>query len=165
VASLAFPQETGEIWWTGFSGGLWSWVPGGAWQKLAATPSVLGLQKTDAGVLLASSGGDIRFVDRTPPAESLLWRPGSDEVVPVPLGPEGPCWSVATRGAWRAMAHPYADVIMLVHEAGLRVALTCSFPFNLAWAGSSLVVSTARGALLLFPDLATALERGRTPRS
>jgi hypothetical protein len=165
VASLAFPQETGEIWWTGFSGGLWSWTPGGDWRRRADTPSVLGLQTTGDGVLLAPSGGDIRFVDRTSPTEAFLWRPGSNRVEAVPLGPEGPCWSVSARGAWRALAYPYRDVVMLEHQSGLQVQLTCRYPFNLAWAGPALVVSTGAGDLLLFPDLATTLERGRTVRS
>ncbi len=161
TACLAFPQPDGTIWWTSFQGGLWSWAPGRAWQRLVDTPPVMGLVTATDAVYLQPSGDDSAFAVRPGVTDAFRWVPGTSTVEPVPLGPDGPCWSAACRNGWTALAYPHGHVIHLTHADGLRYALVCGRPFNLAWAGASLVVSTTRAELLVFHDLLSLLEETR----
>lgn len=161
VASLAFPRPDGSIWWTAFSGGLWSWMPGGSWERLADTPPILSLRNAGDVVQLDPAGVDPSFADRSALTERYVWRPGTTHVTTVPLGPEGPCWSSSAARGWTASAYPHADLVLLQHGAGACHALTCADPFNLAWAGSSLVVSSRHGQLIVFVGLQRWLERDR----
>lgn len=157
TACLAFPQVDGSIWWTSFEGGLWSWMPGQHWEQLVDSPPVMGLLTTREGVVLQPSGEDLTFTTRPALTDAFLWTPGAAAVQPVPLGAEGPCWSMSSGPGWAARAYPYGDSIQLSHRGGVRYGLTCGSPFNLAWAGASLIVSTARGDVLLFRDLLSHL--------
>lgn len=157
MACLAFPREDGSMWWTSLSGGLWSWTPGGSWNRLVDCPPVLGLQEDARGVWLQPSGDDSTFMSRPRLAHAFHWIPGAPSTQPVPLGPQGPCWSVATAGDWTAAGFPHSDRVLLTRRDGMELALTCPYPYTLVWAGSSLVVGTGKGTLLLFPDLLPSL--------
>jgi hypothetical protein len=152
VAALAFPQSDGTIWWTGLDG-LWSWSPGGAWRRLVASPPVMRLHREPDVIHLEPFGHDS--------VHAYRWSPGADAVEPVPLGPEGPCWSSSTAHEWTASAYPRSDAVRLQHRDGTEHVLTCASPFNVAWAGRSLVVSTRRGELMLFRDLIATLDMER----
>ena len=155
---LAFPQEDGSIWWTTFNGGLWSWTPGDHWRQLVHTPPTMAVQRTGSTVRLDPAGSDPRLRDRRPLREGFAWNPDSGTVEPIPLDAAGPCWSRASSGGWTAAAHPQSDCVLLSHRRQPSRALTCAYPFNVAWAGPSLLVSSGRGALLLFRDLLSHLD-------
>jgi hypothetical protein len=162
----AFPQPDGSFWWTSVRGGLWSWTPGGPWHRMVDTPPVLGLQRGTDGVRLDPRGDNLDFAVRSRVSEAFCWRPGSDAVETIPIGAEGPCWSTSSNGEWTALAYPHADAILLRNHTGVQRALTCPYPFNVAWAGASLVVSTGRADVMVFRDLLGWLqEAGRVEPS
>ena len=54
---------------------------------------------------------------------------------------------------WTAVACPESDVVRLTSAGGRTLALTCYYPFAVAWAGRSLVVCTSEGDVLFFERL------------
>jgi hypothetical protein len=159
AGARAFPQPDGSIWWTSVRGGLWTWVPGCEWRRLVDTPPLMGLRMHAGRVRLEPRGHNLSFAVREPLAEAFEWTHSADSVELVPLGPEGPCWCTASAGAWVALAYPHADAVVLRHRDGGEHVLTCYYPFNLAWAGASLVVSTGEAEVWAFPDLLKRLTR------
>ncbi len=157
AGARAFPQPDGTIWWTSVLGGLWSWTPGHEWHRLVDTPPLMCLQTTDGRIRLEPRGDNLSFAVREPLTEAYEWTPGSETARAVPLGPEGPCWSTAQSAGWTALAYPHADAVLLRHADGHERVLACHYPFNTAWAGASLVVSTGEGGLWVFSDLLTRL--------
>ena len=153
----AFPQPDGSFWWTSTRGGLWSWTPGGPWHRLVDTPPVLNLSVGADGVRLDATGDSLDFAVRSRITQAFRWRPGTAAVETIPVGPEGPCWFTSSNGDWTALAYPQVDVVLLRHRHGVERVLTCAYPFTVAWAGSSLVVSTGTGELMLFRDLLATL--------
>lgn len=159
AGARAFPHPDGTILWTSVRGGLWSWTPGCEWRCLVDTPPLMGLQASGDHLRLEPRGQNLSFAVREPLTEAFAWTPGADRVTVLPLGPEGPCWDTARAGAWTALAYPHADAVLLRHVDGGEQVLTCHYPFNVAWAGPSLVVSTGEGSLWAFRDLLTRLTR------
>jgi hypothetical protein len=153
-ASLAFPRPDGSVWFTGFNGGLWRWREAAGWDLLVQTPPLIGLHEEGDAFRLDPAGFD------GPLYTGWRWRPGAADAAPVPLGSEAQSWSSSRRGAWVAFAHPHADIVRLRHDSGRLVTVSCVAPFNVAWAGRSLVVTSCLGTafVLLFRDLATWLE-------
>jgi hypothetical protein len=62
---------------------------------------------------------------------------------------------------WTAFAFPHCDQVLLRHRDGAERALACGYPFNVAWAGTSLIVSTGRAELIVFPHLVAWLQESR----
>ncbi|MCC6163984.1 MAG: DUF115 domain-containing protein [Acidobacteria bacterium] len=86
------------------------------------------------------------------------WRLRQDRTLePLALGPYGSAASIATAGLWTAIAHPDIDTIRLESTDGRSRALTCPSPLGIAWADSSLLVSTLSCDLLLFDGLLDSL--------
>jgi hypothetical protein len=161
VASLAFPRPDGSVWWTGFSGGLWSWMPGDGWHRLVDTPPILGMHDDGSAIRLEPAGEDAAFVARPMETHGYSWTPGAEKIERVPLDPRGPCWSSSSAEGWTALTYPRSDLVLLRHRDGTQHATACRYPFCVAWAGPSLVVSARGGELLLFRDLRTWLEGHR----
>jgi hypothetical protein len=72
----------------------------------------------------------------------------------------GSAWSSARQADWLAFAHPHAGVVRLRRDDGRTVHVSCPSPFNVAWAGDSLVVTSGPGepGVFLFRELASKLE-------
>ena len=160
-ASVAYPQPDGSVWWTAFSGGVWSWTPGGEWKQLVDSPPVMSLRVEDGLVRLDPRGDDSTFRRKPDATDAYYWTPGTSSVMRRPLGPDGPIWSTSSRNGWTASAFPWGDQIGLEHVGGQRRLLVCPRPFTVAWAGDSLVVSTREGQLTYFEKLWGTLDQGR----
>jgi hypothetical protein len=163
IETLPFAPQAGTWWrdrfyWACFPFGVGSWAPGLA-PELAITNQTLFSVHGDADGLLL--GPRARAADGAPErrllTEGLRWMPGQTPQ-PVPLGPKGVASSRSTAHGWTAIARPEADAIDLVSASGAAISITCYFPFGIAWAGRSLLVSTADGELLLFERLTDVLE-------
>lgn len=148
----------GRLYWTLFPSGFGSWMPG---DPVLESPdvSLLGLHAHATGISLATclrdENGGAR---RERPASAWEWSPDR-RLREVPLGPEGSASCRSSDTGWTAAAHPEADLVLLESSTGVRVAMTCYYPFWLVWAGRSLVVATIQGEILLFEDLLGALEK------
>jgi hypothetical protein len=79
----------------------------------------------------------------------------------VALGHLGASSSRAVAGGWTAIAYPEQDLIRLEHENDTALSMVCYYPIALAWAGTSLIVSTADREVLLFEHLRDAIEAKR----
>jgi hypothetical protein len=151
----------GRLYWTLFPSGFASWLPG---DPVLESPdvSLLGLHPHATGISLATclrdgNGGFRR--ERT----SLAWEWSPDRPLrEVPLGPDGAASCRCSDTGWTAAAHPEADLVLLESPTGVRLAMTCYYPFWAAWAGRSLAVATIQGEILLFEDLLGAIANWMT---
>jgi hypothetical protein len=159
VPNRALEWEDGRFVVVG-SEGVWLWRPGSAPERVCEAPPAHTLTRIDGGVridLLVK--GPEGFTARAPLDYALVWRSGARALERLPLGPEGPCWSVSRGREWTAAAHPHADIVRLTHASGRVVDLGCYYPVTVAWAGASLlVVSATSGRVLVFERLTTHLE-------
>ena len=162
IQDLPFKPTIGAWWgsrlyWSGFPGGIGSWAPGEDAAFSFPDLTLLSIHPDEAGLVLAPC---VRDEGGTPQRQRFLegwrWRPGA-LLEAVPLGLNGATSSRASHAGWTAFAFPDADVVQLVSDRGIAIAMTCYYPFTVAWAGSSLLVSTIEGELLLFEDLADEL--------
>ena len=161
-ASLAYPQPDGSVLWAAFSGGVWSWRPGGDWTQLVDSPPIMSLRfEDDVVVRLDPRGDDATFRQKPDVTDAYYWTTGTSEIARRPLGPDGPRWSVSSRNGWTASAFPWADQIGLDHVTGVKRLLVCAAPFTVAWAGDSLIVGTREGQLVCFDALWGTLEQTR----
>jgi hypothetical protein len=148
----------GRLYWTLFPSGFGSWMPG---DPVLESPdvSLLGLHAHATGISLATclrdENGGAR---RERPASAWEWS-SDRRLREVPLGPEGAASCRCADTGWTAAAHPEADLVLLESPAGVRLAMTCYYPFWVAWAERSLAVATIQGEILLFEDLRGALEK------
>jgi hypothetical protein len=163
IQELPFRPTVGAWWrdrlyWTAFPSGLGSWAPGE--EPVLSLPdlTLLAIHPDETGLLLVPCLRDEQGAPRRQRrTEGWMWRPGGP-LEPVPLGSDGAASCRASDRGWTALAHPEADVVRLESDRGHRLSMTCYYPFTTAWAGTSLVVATIQGEILLFEDLVGALE-------
>jgi hypothetical protein len=154
------PGAADEVVCLAMGGGLWRWGRERGARLVCATPPALGLRREGTAFRAdAVARNDAALV--LPVLRRQGWRWRADDVLePVELPPDGQVWS-ASRGphGWLAEAFTLSGLVRLTHEErGARV-LICHFPFSMAWAGRSLVVSsTKQGHVLFFDDLAGRLD-------
>ena len=151
---MLFRSPNGGFVWAALDGGLWAWTPGQPARLLIETPKCAGVRVDGEELALAPVARDpsgqwlrrrLRFEFR--------YRIGDSKLRRVDAGPEGPFAGESTQGAWTARSHPYADLISLRSTDGGSFALAVHSPFQLAWAGPSLVVTITDGVALIFRDL------------
>jgi hypothetical protein len=139
--------------------GLVSWMPGEQVTIELDNVTVCGMHESDGAVLLqpAPFKAGVGW-ERSVQTHAWRWR-GAAGVEEVSLGPRGAVSSSAIAGPWTATAYPQADMIRLASLDGSVFEMICHYPFRLAWAGASLVVSTGDRDVLLFENLMERLER------
>jgi hypothetical protein len=156
----------GRIYWSCFPRrvdtwvGLASWAPGeeGRFEVPGLEP-ILGFHATDTELTLEPGGRvDEGKWSRKLATHGWRWRPGADPIR-VRLGRLGVASSRATHGAWTAIAHPEADCISFSATDGRRCSMRCYYPYQLAWLGETLLVSTLESDLLVFQDMTATLDR------
>ena len=134
--------------------GLWRWSPGHAADRLATMPGS-GIPRMEGDHLLVAPmlrDHHGHVARRRLPYE---WRvdPATGACVETTVGTEGQCAKVAHQGRWTARSHPFADLVRLDRDDGHSVLLACYAPLGVAWAGSSLVVTTCDGAVVFFGEI------------
>jgi hypothetical protein len=163
VETLPFAPQVGTWWrdrfyWACYPFGVGSWAPGIAPEFAAADRTLFSVLGDERGLVLAPRARTKDgATERRLITDGWCWQPGQDPQ-PIALGPLGVASSRARAHGWDATAHPEADAIEFRREDGVSVTMTCYYPFGMAWAGRSLVVSTADGELLLFERLADRLD-------
>ena len=160
VEHLPFRPGRGAWWrtrlyWTCTLWGIGSWAPGSDMAHALADHSFIHLDVDDGGLQLspcarAEDGSRLRRrADR-----AWHWD-GEHEPRFVAQGPLGARMArSADVSGWAATAFPEADVVLLESPDGVACGMTCYQPYQLAWLGRSLLVSTMAGELLLFEGLA-----------
>lgn len=154
-------EPDGGTFWSSYVGGLWSWHPERGSRLEADAPPCIGIRPSAGGIRLDPATKDDRLgTVRMEWHKGWCWERSTGVAAPFELGPEGLSWSISTHAGWTAEAHPQADLVRIGSPDGREFLLACYFPFSVAWAGGSLVVtSTTSGCVLLFPHLTDALQR------
>ncbi len=148
----------GRIYWSTFPHGIGAWAPDESPQQWLDDRPFSGVRPGTGHIVFQACALDAfgGYERRLVCDGWQLTAGGSVEAAS--LGRHGAATSVARHsGGWRATAHPQADLVTLRHPAASAVDLTCYDPLAVAWTGSSLLVCTAGGDVLLFPDLAGRL--------
>jgi len=154
----ALVQADGGSFWSATTGGLWRWDPDGRVSCVAPTPPVVGLFSEGSQIRLEPVSTDVMGNrSRQPEAVGWTWEPQTGKVEEVRLGPLGPRWGVSRAAGRWAAAHPSTDVVTVGTPDGVQFSLACDWPVDVAWAGDSLVVVTAHGAVLWFDGLGQLL--------
>ncbi|HEX7085348.1 MAG TPA: 6-hydroxymethylpterin diphosphokinase MptE-like protein [Vicinamibacterales bacterium] len=152
----------GQVYLAGVSGGLWSWNPVRGTELVADCEPLRGLHP-DAGGLRLDPVQLSRTGTTTAVPLRRAWRldPLSRELEPLTLDERGPTWSISrSPSGWTARAFPCAGAVELESPAGRLFTLICPFPFSVAWAGESLVVTcTTAGEVWFYERLAARLQR------
>jgi hypothetical protein len=139
--------------------GIASWAPGRRARLELPDITPVGFEarvdhlQLEPGVFRVDAAGERRRME-----QGWKWAPGAPPEL-YALGPHGAATARSERDGWSATAHPEADAINLESDACGSLTMTCYYPFKLAWAGTSLVVSTLERELLLFENLAVAAAR------
>jgi len=144
--------------WLEVTGELWDWVPGGTRRFVLFAPGAGYVRHEGTDVVLAP-------VERTPKGVVIRRRAAHEwrcNGVPhvreeVAAAAEGQCNKVAP-GRWTARSYPFSDLVRLERGDGAAWLLACHAAAGVAWAGSSLAVTTQDGELLFFPRLADRLD-------
>ncbi|MFI5178886.1 MAG: hypothetical protein ACHQO8_10000, partial [Vicinamibacterales bacterium] len=152
-------EANGSAIWSHRTGGIWEWLPGRSGRLIIDAPSAGGL-RVDRGDIVLSP------VDRDDLGRALRrrlhyeWRydASTRALRRTPTGPDGQCARAARRGAWTARSFPFSDLVRLDRDDGQSILLACHTPLGVAWAGTSLVVTTGDGIVLLFGRLVDHLE-------
>jgi hypothetical protein len=164
-AFVAF--ATGEqVLFPSIEGGVWAWRPGGTCEQLIDTPPVNSIRRVEDGFeldpILVTEGPSFPRVrlDYT-----WAWNPAARTVTRRPSDAAGQSAPVATLEGWTAQVSPYADVVRVASPSGWSVRLHVAHALMAAFAGTSLVVTTGSGLVLLFEGLRDRLaERERIGR-
>ena len=148
----------GSAYWLEVTGALWEWLPGGTRRFVLFEPGAGYIRHEGRDVVLSPlergpKGGIVR---RRSTGE---WRcDGTPHVRnEIAAADEGQCAKVA-EGAWTARAYPFSDLVRLEDGAGHAWLMACHAAVGVAWAGTSLLVTTQEGRLLLFRRLAEQLD-------
>ncbi len=139
--------------------GIWRWSPQHEPARVATMPGS-GIPRFEGDTLLVAPmvrAQDGRVSRRRLPYE---WRiePTTGACVETAARPAGQCAKVARRDRWTARSHPFADLVGLEREDGHALLLACYAPLGVAWAGSSLIVTSSDGAVLVFGRLLDRLD-------
>jgi len=148
----------GSAYFLEVTGELWDWVPGGTRRFVLFAPGAGFVRHEGTSVVLAP-------VTRSPKGvlmrrrSAFEWRTTGvpHEREEIAAAAEGQCNKVAP-GVWTARSHPFSDLVRLERADGVAWLLACHEAHGVAWAGSSLAVTTQEGRLLLFPQLADRLD-------
>jgi hypothetical protein len=148
----------GSTYWLEASGALWEWLPGGTRRFVVFASGAGYLRHEGRDIVVAP-------VERDAKGRSLRkrftheWRCDGTphERHEVAAAPEGQCSKVAV-GTWTARAYPFSDLVRLEDAAGHAWLLACYSAFGVAWAGTSLLVTTQDGRLLMFHRLMERLD-------
>ena len=101
----------GRLYWTSFPSGVGSWAPGEDGTLSLPDFTLLAIHPDESGLLLApcfrSKEGEYL---RRRCTQGWRWKPGTSPAA-VSLGPVGAASSHSVRGAWKASAHPEADLV------------------------------------------------------
>jgi hypothetical protein len=166
VASVPFHPfrvavgPAGTAFWLGDQGGLWEWVPGKPGRLITETPMCGGLEIDGEDFILYPMERDAQ--NRVVPrrfAHAWRYETAARRLQRIALPAEAHCSTLTVGDDWTARASTFAGRIALTHRDGRSAALACHAPFGVAWAGSSLVVTTMDAEVLLFRDLQQHLPR------
>jgi hypothetical protein len=141
--------------WTGLA----SWSPGEPATREVPDVLLFGIHAGEGNVGLhpcafkTGVGYERRLV-----TQGWTWHPATG-LRPLALGPNGAASAHAVSETWTATAHPEADLVAFESRDGRRLSMTCYYPLRMAWAGPSLLVSTAEREVLLFEGLMDVLDR------
>ena len=144
--------------WTGIA----SWAPGEVARLDVPGVLLFGMHvegdslKLEPCVFTRLSGFERRAL-----SQGWRWRPGGP-LEATPLAADGPLSCRVVGERWTAVAYPESDLVIFESTDGRSAAMTCYYPLRLAWAGGSLLVSTAEREVLLFEDVVAALDRATT---
>jgi hypothetical protein len=139
--------------------GLWEWRPQGEARRVAQLPTgtpANGWLEIDGDALI------VHPFDRDPATNVLLWRRlshawrcdiASGRLERVAAAVTGQTCRGRAREAWTVRTHPCSGCVTFTHRDGRVVGMACRAPIGIAWAGTSLVVTTADHDVLLFRDL------------
>jgi hypothetical protein len=164
IEPLPFAPQAGTWWrgrlyWACFPFGVGSWAPGEAPAFALPDLTLFSVQGDDTDLVLGPRARTTYgAAERRLVTEGWRWQPGHAPQAAV-LGPHGVASSRAASADWTAIAYPEADLVQLEHAGGVVVSMRCYYPFTVAWAGRSLLVSTADGELLLFEHLKDVMDR------
>lgn len=151
-----------RVYLAGVSGGLWSWDPVRGTQVVADCEPLRGLHPDSGGLRLDPVQLSYTGTTTAVPLRRA-WRLdlSSGELEAIALDGRGPTWSMSrSASGWIARAFPCAGSVELESPAGGHFTLICPFPFSVAWAGESLVVTcTTAGEVWFYDRLASALQR------
>lgn len=161
VAPAVACAVNGRVYLAGVAGGLWSWGPDEGVRLVVDCEPLRGLH-AEAGALrldpvqLSSAGATTAVPLRR------AWRLGlsSRHLEPITLDERGPTWSISRNArGWTARTCPCAGSVEIESPEHRLFTLVCPFPFSVAWAGDSLVVScTTAGELWFYEQLAVKLQ-------
>ena len=150
--------KDGSAYWLEITGELWDWLPGGTRRFVLFAPGAGYVRHEGADVVIApvartSKGAVIRR------RSAHEWRCSGEPHVreEIAAAAEGQCAKVAA-GRWTARSYPFSDLVRLERAGGSAWLLGCHEAVGVAWAGSSLAVTTREGRLFLFPRLADRLD-------
>jgi len=148
--------------WASLEGGVWKWLPGKGARRLVESPPLLAVHRDGPGLRLdPRPPGPVNAFPRTLLETAWRWVPGAKRLSRVRMTSAGQCAFTAPHGPWTAHVHPYSDLLRFAHADGGHVDLACCYPVAAGWAGTSLVVATGDGAVLLLPRMVSALEAER----
>jgi hypothetical protein len=152
--SRLLQMPDGMLVWAAFDGGLWEWTPGQPGRLLIETPKCAGVRVDGSELVLAPSALDAagRLVRRRS-RDELRYRIGESSLRRAVAGAEGAFGNESAQQGWTARSHPYADLISLRSEDGRALVLAVHSPFQVAWAGPSLIVTITDGVTVIFKGL------------
>ena len=153
-----------RVWFACYPAGVGAWTGVASWRP----GSVPTLDYPGVLAIALRSEGDALVIEPGVPAEEGGFRPQRPatpwrssrrrRLGRAKSNPDGACSSRATAGGWTASAFPHADLVRVTPHEGAAIDLVCEAAFGLGWAGSSLIVSTRKRDVLLFPDLISRLD-------
>jgi hypothetical protein len=154
----------GRVYWTCVPTGIGSWSPGTDPRYDLPDLSVAHIQQAKDGLVLVPRvrSADGRIARRLL-KEGIGWTPGS-ATEPVLLGDHGVASCTAASDEWTAAAYPELDLVRIVSPRGVETRLLCYQPLRIAWAGTSLLVSTSEHELVLFPRAMDAIAASHSDR-
>jgi hypothetical protein len=148
----------GSAYWLETNGALWEWLPGGTRRFVLFAPGLGYIRHEGRDVVLAPVARDVKGAVLRRRFDYEWQYDGAPHAYhEIETAPEGQCSKVAP-GPWTARAYPFSDLVRLTDGGGLAWLLACHAAFGVAWAGSSLLVTTQEGRLLMFPRLAEQLD-------
>jgi hypothetical protein len=155
--------DDGTSYWSATGGGLWRWPLDGEPRCVAATPPLAGLGFGPGSTIWLDplpvdvTGRPQRQLART----GWTWDAESGELRERELLDVGQASHCSDCGGWTAVAHPVSDTVRLSQDGHPCFDIGCEWPNALAWAGSSLLVTTAYGKVFLFERLREWLDDAR----
>jgi hypothetical protein len=146
----------GRTFWCGAEGGLWEWTPGIAPRQLADTPSALAVHRSGNALEIEPAVREDGRVVRALLDHRWVYDLASQQLRQKAADVRGPCSGADSLHGWTARTYPFADRVEVSAQGRPTGELVCRSPLGCAWLGSSLLVTTSTGDVLLFPDVVDA---------